>query len=210
MARMKVFVAEIEDAGGEAFTALAAALQTFGGGAVHTPPAALPAAPAVALPALPAPGANGIAPRRRGRPPKALLAGPTAASALPSQPPVPKAAGRKAHVPPPAPRPAPAPTPISERAPTRRHPAPAPPPTLANPVGGTVNDRILECLRKRAMSSRELINATGIASGQVYTACSGLKGKGYLENREDPADGEHRWHITHLAQHASGTARSNG
>jgi hypothetical protein len=61
--------------------------------------------------------------------------------------------------------------------------------------GPSIVDRVQEALRKRPMSSMELIQFLKVPAQTVYTACSWLKSKGVVESKIEGDDETRRWYL---------------
>jgi hypothetical protein len=182
MARMRALMVDLEDVSPEQITQ---ALRMMGGGAGEQ------ASIVDVLPALGRANGNGHghlarpAPKRRGRPPKAL-APPAVAERVARKHRAPHGNGRG-----PARRIAPSAKAVGS--------GPAARDAAARPAVG-IQDRVLAELRKDPASSQELYQRLGVEPSSVYNACRILKGKGYLEPfQHDDSDGVTRWRLTRLA-----------
>lgn len=86
-----------------------------------------------------------------------------------------------------------------QRGPGRRKKAvgssPTPGPAAPEPSEGTNGARILEVLKKKPMSSGELIAHLACPPQSVYVPCSALKAKGAIVNRLDESAGVKRWYL---------------
>jgi DNA-binding transcriptional ArsR family regulator len=59
-------------------------------------------------------------------------------------------------------------------------------------AAASLRGRILELLKKRAMTSKEVIDATGATAGTVYQQLSMLRKDRKVETREDPEQGRNK------------------
>jgi len=57
-------------------------------------------------------------------------------------------------------------------------------------MAGTREAEILALLKKRPMTSYDIVQATKATNAAIYTVLSVMRKKGLIETREDPATGE--------------------